>query len=210
MCALFPAAPPSWHASLSIWECEGGHFQPGLLSQGESTPHALDLGRGYLRGAGAHVSLLGTRRCAVAARVKLCGRGSAKESPSLLPLSSLSPRPHRPVEVAWPASLVAGTACPRAIWPQSGWGQSRRLWPAQVPAGGRAQGRAIRSALLGPRIDPACAAGLRAPPVRPPPPPPSTPPTNPSHTHHQTPPRTRPKPAAAPRPCAHWRPCRLA
>ena len=42
------------------------------------------------------------------------------------------------------------------------------------------------------------------------PPPPSTPPTNPSHTHHQTPPRTRPKPAAAPRPCAHWRPCRLA
>ena len=34
MCALFPAAPPCWHASLSIWECEGGHFQPGLLSQG--------------------------------------------------------------------------------------------------------------------------------------------------------------------------------
>ena len=29
-------------------------------------------------------------------------------------------------------------------------------------------------------------------------------------TPHQTPPRTRPKPAAVPRPCAHWRPCRLA
>ena len=42
------------------------------------------------------------------------------------------------------------------------------------------------------------------------PPAPSTPPSNPSHTDHQTPPRTRPKPAAVPRPCAHWRPCRLA
>ncbi len=80
-------------------------------------------------------------------------------------------------------------------WPQSGRGQSRRLWPAQVPAGGRAQGRAIRSTLLRPRIDPACAAGLRAPPVRPSLPPRSFDPSFEPLAH-----RTKPHPAPAPNP----------
>ena len=76
-------------------------------------------------------------------------------------------RPSRAPPSEAPPAGRGGLARFTCGWPQSGRGQSRRLWPAQVPAGGRAQGRAIRSTLLRPRIDPACAAGLRAPPVRP-------------------------------------------
>ena len=76
-------------------------------------------------------------------------------------------RPSRAPPSEAPPAGRGGLARFTCGWPQSGRGQSRRLWPAQVPAGGRAQGRAIRSTLLRPRIDPACAVGLRAPPVRP-------------------------------------------
>ena len=89
MCALFPAAPPCWHASLSIWECEGGPF-----------PARAALPRGW---AGAHVSLLGTRRCAVAARVK-----------AVWPwLGQVEPLPPRPTGwPRWPSPLHLWLAQP--------------------------------------------------------------------------------------------------